>query len=170
MSPFTASPPTCLPPMKRPLSPPRSSRNLCHPRHSLPANCAEGSAPCPEQCRHPGVSRPRAGSCPTRSPALRQCLSGEISAPAPSGTHLEIPGAPGARDGAGRTLSYGRTFSVQRPTRVATLAVGYADGFPRQASGRGAEGSPWRTTLPGARPGDDGPDSGRYHRSLRRTG
>lgn len=39
----------------------------------------------------------------------------------------------------GRTLSYGRTFSVQRPTRVATLAVGYADGFPRQASGRGAE-------------------------------
>jgi alanine racemase len=40
---------------------------------------------------------------------------------------------------AGRTVSYGRTFTTPEPTRVATLAVGYADGYPRQASGRGAQ-------------------------------
>lgn len=38
----------------------------------------------------------------------------------------------------GHGVSYGRSFLTKRPTRVATLAVGYADGFPRQASGRGA--------------------------------
>jgi len=40
---------------------------------------------------------------------------------------------------AGRTVSYGRTFTTTRPTRTAILPVGYADGFPRQVSGRGAE-------------------------------
>ena len=39
---------------------------------------------------------------------------------------------------AGKGISYGRTFITPEPTRVATLAVGYADGFPRQASGQGA--------------------------------
>lgn len=38
----------------------------------------------------------------------------------------------------GREISYGRTFITPRPMRIATLAVGYADGYPRQASGRGA--------------------------------
>lgn len=41
--------------------------------------------------------------------------------------------------GPGRTLSYGRTFLTPHAMRVATLAVGYADGYPRQASGQGAE-------------------------------
>mgnify|MGYP005846594331 CR=1 FL=1 len=41
--------------------------------------------------------------------------------------------------GAGRTISYGRTHVTPRPTRLATLAAGYADGYPIQASGRGAE-------------------------------
>jgi alanine racemase len=35
-------------------------------------------------------------------------------------------------------VSYGRTFITAHPMRIASLAVGYADGFPRQASGRGA--------------------------------
>lgn len=39
---------------------------------------------------------------------------------------------------AGRSLSYGRTFITPHPMRVATLGVGYADGYPRQASNRGA--------------------------------
>lgn len=39
----------------------------------------------------------------------------------------------------GRSVSYGRTFTTTGPTRVASLAVGYADGFPRQASGAGAD-------------------------------
>lgn len=35
-------------------------------------------------------------------------------------------------------VCYGRTFITRRPTQSAVLAVGYADGFPRQVSGRGA--------------------------------
>jgi len=35
-------------------------------------------------------------------------------------------------------VCYGRTFLTTRPTRTAVLAVGYADGFPRQVSGKGA--------------------------------
>ncbi len=40
--------------------------------------------------------------------------------------------------GAGRSVSYGRTFVTEGPTRVATLAVGYADGYPRSLSGSAA--------------------------------
>lgn len=39
----------------------------------------------------------------------------------------------------GRGVSYGRTFITPHPMRIATLAVGYADGYPRQVSGRGAQ-------------------------------
>ncbi len=38
----------------------------------------------------------------------------------------------------GHPISYGRTFVTRRTTRVATLAIGYADGYPRALSGRGA--------------------------------
>jgi alanine racemase len=40
--------------------------------------------------------------------------------------------------GAGRSVSYGRTFITEGPMRVATLAVGYADGYPRSLSGSAA--------------------------------
>lgn len=40
--------------------------------------------------------------------------------------------------GPGRGISYGRDFITPKPMRVATLAIGYADGYPRQASNRGA--------------------------------
>jgi len=40
--------------------------------------------------------------------------------------------------GAGRGVSYGRTFITPRPMRIATLATGFADGYPRRLSGRGA--------------------------------
>ena len=36
-------------------------------------------------------------------------------------------------------VSYGRTFITSRPMRIASVALGYADGFPRQASGRDAQ-------------------------------
>ena len=42
------------------------------------------------------------------------------------------------RVGPNRSVSYGRTFVTAHPMRIASLAVGYADGFPRQASGRNA--------------------------------
>lgn len=35
---------------------------------------------------------------------------------------------------AGDTVSYGATLKVARPARIATLAVGYADGYPRSLS------------------------------------
>jgi alanine racemase len=38
----------------------------------------------------------------------------------------------------GTGVCYGRTFITTQPTRTAVLAVGYADGFPRQVSGKGA--------------------------------
>ncbi len=37
----------------------------------------------------------------------------------------------------GTTVSYGRTFATTRRTRVATIAVGYADGYSRSLSRRG---------------------------------
>lgn len=40
---------------------------------------------------------------------------------------------------AGRTLSYGATFTTTRPTDVAALTIGYGDGYPRSLSGSGAE-------------------------------
>jgi alanine racemase len=41
--------------------------------------------------------------------------------------------------GAGRSISYGRTFITERPTRIATLAAGYGDGYERHLSGQNAE-------------------------------
>jgi alanine racemase len=38
---------------------------------------------------------------------------------------------------AGTPISYGRTFVTTRPSRIATLPVGYADGYPRSLSNRG---------------------------------
>ena len=37
---------------------------------------------------------------------------------------------------AGEYISYGRTFRTDRPTRVATVTCGYADGYHRSASGK----------------------------------
>jgi len=38
----------------------------------------------------------------------------------------------------GDTVSYGATLRVERAARIATLAVGYADGYPRSLSERGS--------------------------------
>lgn len=37
----------------------------------------------------------------------------------------------------GQSVSYGGTFKAQKDTRVATIPVGYGDGYPRSLSGRG---------------------------------
>lgn len=37
----------------------------------------------------------------------------------------------------GDSISYGRTFTAERPMRLATLTIGYADGYPRVLSGKG---------------------------------
>ena len=38
----------------------------------------------------------------------------------------------------GQSVSYGRTFTADHPMQVATISVGYADGYPRKLSGLGA--------------------------------
>ena len=38
---------------------------------------------------------------------------------------------------AGHGVAYGRTYITNRPTRVATIGIGYADGWPRSISGKG---------------------------------
>lgn len=40
---------------------------------------------------------------------------------------------------AGHSISYGRTYVTSEPTRVATIGIGYGDGFPRHVSGKHAE-------------------------------
>lgn len=40
----------------------------------------------------------------------------------------------------GESVSYGRTYTASEPRRVATVAVGYADGYPRRLSGGDAGG------------------------------
>jgi alanine racemase len=40
---------------------------------------------------------------------------------------------------AGRSISYGRTFTTSRETKVATIGAGYGDGYRRHLSGTGAE-------------------------------
>ncbi|MBC8128488.1 MAG: alanine racemase [Gloeobacteraceae cyanobacterium ES-bin-144] len=40
---------------------------------------------------------------------------------------------------AGHGVSYGRQFVTTKPTRVATIGIGYGDGYPRHVSGMGAE-------------------------------
>lgn len=40
---------------------------------------------------------------------------------------------------AGHGISYGRQFVTIRPTRVATIGIGYGDGYPRHVSGKGAD-------------------------------
>ncbi len=37
---------------------------------------------------------------------------------------------------AGSTVSYSRTFETPKPTQVATVSIGYADGYPRSLSSR----------------------------------
>lgn len=39
---------------------------------------------------------------------------------------------------AGMALSYGRTFTTDRPSRIAYIPVGYSDGYPRSLSNKGA--------------------------------
>ncbi len=38
----------------------------------------------------------------------------------------------------GETVGYGASFTANRPTRIATVALGYGDGYPRAGAGRGA--------------------------------
>ena len=49
---------------------------------------------------------------------------------------------------AGESVSYGAAWTAERPTTVATLGIGYADGLPRAAD-RGPASPPRRVELDG---------------------
>lgn len=49
----------------------------------------------------------------------------------------------------GDTVGYGATWRAQRPTTVATIGVGYADGFPRGSPAAGPERLPRQVELNG---------------------
>lgn len=55
--------------------------------------------------------------------------------------HLRAPIADLRGCAAGDTVSYGATFTAMRATRVATLACGYADGYPRNVGQNGRAGA-----------------------------
>jgi alanine racemase len=40
---------------------------------------------------------------------------------------------------AGHGISYGREYVTSQATKVATVGIGYGDGYPRHLSGKGAE-------------------------------
>lgn len=52
--------------------------------------------------------------------------------------HLRAPVVEIRNLQAGDSISYGATVRVERPARIATLAVGYADGYPRSLSKAGS--------------------------------
>ena len=71
---------------------------------------------------------------------------------------------------AGSTVSYGRRYRVERPSVIATVPLGYADGVRRSLSAAGGE-----VLIGGAPPadrgnGDDGPAHGRLRRRRDRRG
>ena len=39
--------------------------------------------------------------------------------------------------GAGESVSYGRLYTTEKPVKLATVSIGYADGIPRQMTGNG---------------------------------
>jgi alanine racemase len=60
---------------------------------------------------------------------------------------------------AGDTVSYGRTWTAKEETHIATIPVGYADGYP-PTSLKSEPGFNWRANLSGGRTGLHGSDDG----------
>ncbi len=72
----------------------------------------------------PGIMLYGASPCGDR-PASEWDLRAVMTLTAPIIALRDIP--------AGDTVGYGATFRAERPMRVATVAIGYADGYPRHA-------------------------------------
>ncbi len=72
-----------------------------------------------------GYVSPAKGEAPPRALAVEPALSWKA-------TILAVKDLP-----VGAPAGYGATFRAERPTRIAVLAAGYADGFPHRMSNRG---------------------------------
>ena len=110
----------------RPASPPRARQLPPAPR-TLPILPASSSV-------RISASRPRA---PGRG-ALRGQPDAREKEPDAGGGAPDRAGAPGAPGRGGRERRLQRFVGAPRPSRIATVGVGYADGWPRALSNRGA--------------------------------
>ena len=72
------------------------------------------------------------------------------------------------RVAAGERLSYGLRYRLERESTIATVPVGYADGYSRLLSGRRIRADR-RPPSPGRGDGDDGPDPRRLRGRTRRS-
>lgn len=70
------------------------------------------------------------GSCPSETLAGSADLRGVMTLSAPVVFLKDVlPGTP---------ISYGHTWRAERPSRIATVAIGYGDGLPRRLSSAGS--------------------------------
>lgn len=67
------------------------------------------------------------GACPFDRPDARLIPVARLTAPV-----IQL-----RRAGAGETIGYGATCTLKRASRLATVALGYGDGYPRAAGDRG---------------------------------
>lgn len=94
-------------------------------RHAANSAALLGTASATYDMVRPGIAlfgvEPRPGVAPELRPVMR--------------VRTELVSL---RDlGVGQSVGYGATWTAQRPTRIATIPIGYADGFSRGLSNRG---------------------------------
>ena len=121
-----------------------------------PGSCS-GTSPRYDGVRPgPRTLRARARRAATRTAGTgdrRAAPTGPV-APRPARPRRGPPGRPG--------ISYGPTFTTERPSRIATLPLGYGDGWPRSLSNR-AEALVRGAPRPARRQRGDGRGHGRRH-------
>ena len=112
----------------------------------------------------PGAARASRSTASIRRPA-RQIRCGRWSSSRAASSRC-------AHVKKGDTVGYGATLTAARPSRIAIVAVGYADGYLRAAGAAkgkpAARGDHRRQALPARRPRLHGSDRRRRHRSARR--
>ncbi len=90
------------------------------------ANSSGVFLPAPSDLARPGAALYGVNPTPGRPNPMRDVV--RLSAPVLSVREI----------GAGESVGYNATWRAARPSRIATVAVGYADGWLRAQSGRGA--------------------------------
>jgi alanine racemase len=95
------------------------------PKHHVANSAATVRGITPGDYARTGIALYGAEALDAQSPRLEPVLRWRTAI----GRLKELP--------AGHAVGYGTTFHTARPSRIATLPVGYADGYPRDLSNRG---------------------------------
>jgi len=105
----------------------RAPRLPRHPVFSLASSCGIAlGADWHFSLTRPGIALYGGNPTPGRANPMRPV----VTLDAAISQILEVP--------AGETVGYGATFTAGRPSRIATIPVGYADGMSRHLSNRGS--------------------------------